>query len=72
MSCPDPGTRQDGDDAFDDHRHVDDDPIADLNVEVLLERASEGLHALVQLRVGDARSLSGGRVTVPVMGLSTK
>lgn len=72
MSCPDPRTCQDSDDAFNNHRHVDDNPIAYLNVEVLLQRASEGFNTLVQLGVSDGRSLSGERVTVPVMGLSMK
>lgn len=68
----DPGAGQDGDNALNHHRHVDNDPVSSFNLEILLQRPCEILHSFVKLPVGDGRSLDSQNSTEPVIGLSTK
>jgi hypothetical protein len=63
---------QDGNNALYNHRHIDNNPIPHSHVELRPQRTREGLHATVQLAVGDGRALHGRKITEPVMGDSTK
>lgn len=60
----------DGDQAFNGHGHVDDNPISRLNPKLLLQGSCKVLDSFVKLCVGDLTPLNGGEDTCSVMGLS--
>jgi hypothetical protein len=72
MSGSNSSAGQNGYNALNNHRHVDDNPVPCDHFELVFESSSHIFHSSMKFRVCNGRPLDIEIATAPVMGLSTK